>query len=77
MVATQRQKAPTIADGPPGDLPQHQAESPDVHPLVGLKAVHLDAVIQNLRRHVALGAYFGVTAHVQLIGVLEVHHGKA
>lgn len=67
----------TIADGSPGDLPQHQAEGPNVHSLVRLKAVRLDGVVQHLRGHVALGAHFGVVAHIQLISVLEVHNSQA
>lgn len=66
----------TVADGPPGNLPQNEAQGPDVHPLVGLKAIHLDGVVQHLGGHVALGSHFGVVAHVQLVGVLEMHDGQ-
>lgn len=54
----------TVADRPPGDLPQDQAKGPDVHSLEGLKAVHLDGVVQDLWGHVALRAHFRVVAHV-------------
>ena len=67
---------PTVAVGPPGDLPQHQAEGPDVHPLVGVEAVRLDAVVQHLGGHVALGAHLGVVPHVQQVVRLGVGHGQ-
>lgn len=66
----------TIADCPPGDLPQNKAQGPDVHPLEGLEAVHLDGVVEHLGGHVPLRAHFGIVPHVQLIGVLKMHDGQ-
>ena len=63
----------TIADGPPGDLPQDEAQGPDVHSLVGLETVHLDGVIEHFGGHVALRAHFRVVPHIQLVGVLKMH----
>lgn len=54
----------TVADRAPCNLPQDQAKGPDVHSLEGLKAVHLDGVVQDLWGHVALRAHFRVVAHV-------------
>lgn len=70
-------KVLTVADRPPGNLPQNQAQGPDVHPLEGLEAVHLDGVVQHLGGHVALCAHFRIVAHIQLVGVLEMHHGQS
>lgn len=66
----------TIANRPPGDLPQDQAQGPDVHSFEGLKTVHLDGVVEHLGGHVALRAHFGIIPHVQLIGVLKMHDGQ-
>ncbi|TNN39151.1 hypothetical protein EYF80_050680 [Liparis tanakae] len=66
----------TVAVRAPGDLPQHQPEGPDVHSLVGVEAVRLDALVQHLRRHVALGADLRVVAHVQQVVRLGVGHGQ-
>lgn len=57
----------TVTDGPASDLPQHQTEGPDVHPLIGIETVRLDGLIQNLWGHVALGSHFRIISHVQLI----------
>lgn len=66
----------TVADCSPGDLPQDQAQGPDVHPLIGLEAVHLDGVVKHFGSHVALRAHFGIVPHIQLIGVLKMHDGQ-
>lgn len=63
----------TITDCPPGDLPQDEAQGPDIHPLVGLEAVRLDGVVEHLGGHVALCSHFRVVPHVQLVRVLEMH----
>lgn len=70
-------KTLTIADRPPGNLPQNKAQGPDVHSLEGLETVHLDGVVQHLGGHVALRAHFGIVAHIQLIGVLKMHNGQS
>lgn len=70
-------RALTVADHAPGHLPEHQPEGPDVHTLVGVEAVGLDALVQHLGGHVALGAHARVVAHVQLVCALGMHHGKA
>lgn len=63
----------TVADSSSGDLPQDEAQGPDVHSLEGLKAVHLDGVVKHLRGHVALCAHLRVVPHIQFIGVLKMH----
>lgn len=70
-------QAITIYDGPAGDLPQHQAEGPNVRLLVGLEDVHADALVQHLRGHIAFGAHARVVAHVQDVATLRVHDGQA
>ena len=67
----------TVAVSAAGDLPQHQAKGPDVHPLVGIEAVRLNGLIQHLGGHVALGAHFGVIPHIQLIVCLRVSDRQA
>lgn len=70
-------QAITVYDSPAGDLPQHQAERPNIRLLVGLEDVHADALVQHLRSHVALGAHSRVVAHVQDVVTLRVHDGQA
>lgn len=67
----------TIANHTPGHLPEDQPKGPDVHPFVGVEAVCLDGLIQDLWSHVALGAHTGIVPHIQLVGALGVHHCKA
>lgn len=62
----------TVTVGASGNLPQHQAKGPDVHSLIGVKAVHLNRLVQHLWGHVALGAHFGVVSYVKLIVCLCV-----
>lgn len=57
-------------------LPQHQAEGPDVHSFIGVKAVCLNGLVQNFWRHVTLSANFRVVAHIQKVVSLGVSHSK-
>lgn len=62
----------TVTVGASGDLPEHQAKRPDIHSLIGIKAVHLNRLIQHLGGHVALSAHFGVVTYIKLIVCLCV-----
>lgn len=67
----------TVDDGPAGDFPEDQAESPDVGLLVGLKHVGADGLIQHLRGHVAFGPHTGVVAHIEVVSGLRVYDSQS
>lgn len=66
----------TIDNGPAGNFPEDQAQSPDVSLLVRLKDVHTNSLIQNLRGHVALGPHAGVIAHIEVVMGLRVYDSQ-
>lgn len=57
-------------------LPQHQPKGPDVHSLIGIKAICLNGLVQHFRCHVALGTDFWVVAHIQQVVCLGVSHSE-
>ncbi|KAG7225908.1 hypothetical protein INR49_014336 [Caranx melampygus] len=51
---------------------RHQSKGPDVHSLVGIKAICLNGLVQHFRCHVALGANLWIVAHIQQVVSLEI-----
>jgi len=61
---------------PPGDLPQHQAQGVHVRTLERVEVVHVDALVQHLRRHIPPGADPVVHGDVHHVGGHVVPHGE-
>lgn len=67
----------TVDDGSAGDLPEDQAQSPDVGLLVGLKHVGADGLVQHLGGHVAFGPHARVVANIQVVSGLRVYDSQS
>lgn len=61
--------AVTSRDAAASHLPQDEAEAVHVGHDVGLEVTLVETLVQNLRRHVALGAHSSVGGDVHLVGV--------
>ncbi len=57
-------------------LPQHQPKGPDVHSLIGIKAVCLNGLVQHFGCHVTLGANLRIVAHIQQVVCLGMGYSQ-